>query len=165
MIHAPLPEQENERLEELYRYNILDTPPETDFTEIVELAAYICQVPISHISLIERQRSWHKARIGLGEAETPRHLTFCSHTIRGRDPLIVTDASKDVRFANNPFVEHDPHIRFYAGFPLVTSNGHSIGTLCVVDNIPRSINDQQYKALNMLAKQVIKLLDERIRSR
>lgn len=164
MVSAPVPEREDERLAELFRYNILDTPPETDFTEIVELAAYICQVPISHISLIERQRSWHKARVGLADAETPRQLTFCSHTIHGRQPLIVTDATKDVRFSNNPYVTGDPRIRFYVGFPLVTANGHSIGTLCVVDTTPRQLNKQQLKALDMLAVQVMKLLEERIRS-
>ena len=164
MIHAPLPELENERLEELYRYNILDTPPEENFNEVVELASYICGSPISHISLIERHRSWHKARIGLADQETPRDATFCSHTIGGTKPLIVPDARLDARFANHPAVINDPSIRFYAGFPLVTAGGYSIGTLCVVDMIPRELSEQQIKALDILSKQVMKLIEERNRA-
>lgn len=164
MNSTPIPDMEAERLADLYEYDILDSAPEQDFTDIVELASYICKVPISHISFIERQRSWHKAHIGLGENETPRHLSFCSHTISGQSPMIVGDASKDDRFAANPYVLGDPGIRFYAGFPLVTSNGNSIGTLCVVDTIPRTMDEEQLRALDILAKQVMKLLDERVRS-
>jgi signal transduction histidine kinase len=164
MIDTPLPELENERLAELYAFNILDTPPDQDFSDIVELASMICGTPISHISLIDRERSWHKARKGLQEQELPRNLSFCTHTVCGSIPIIVPDATNDERFASNPFVLEAPAIRFYAGFPLVTTGGHSIGTLCVVDTIPRALNQQQLNALDILSKQVVKLLNERIRS-
>lgn len=164
MITTPLPQLENERLAELYAYNILDTPPEEDFSDIVELASYICGTPISHISLIDRDRSWHKARKGLQDQELPRNLSFCTHTVSASKPVIVPDATMDERFANNPFVLEAPGIRFYAGFPLVTAGGHSIGTLCVVDTVPRALDKEQLKALHLLSKQVMKLLNERIRS-
>jgi signal transduction histidine kinase len=159
------PECETERLADLYSCNILDTPPEEDFTDIVELVAYICQTPIAHISLIDSERSWHKARKGLAEQELPRQFSFCTHTIFSGHPVIVEDARKDERFADNPSVVDDPFIRFYAGYPLVTNGGQCIGTLCVVDIIPRNLNEHQLTALDLLAKQVMKLIEERKRTR
>src|SRR6478672_8322582 len=164
MPNAPFPECETERLASLYSYNILDSPPEEDFTDIVDLVAYICQTPIAHISLIDRDRSWHKARKGLSDQELPRQFSFCTHTIFSGHPVIVEDARKDERFADNPSVLNDPFIRFYAGFPLITSGAQCIGTLCVVDTIPRKLNEHQLAALELLAKQVMKLLEERKRT-
>lgn len=164
MLVAPLPSNESERLAALYAYQVLDTPPETAFDEIIELASYISKMPISHIGLIDKDRQWFKARKGLQDDEVPRQVTFCSYTINGSEPVIVKDASKDTRFADNPYVTAESGIRFYAGFPLVTEDGNSIGTLCVIDTVPNALDDQQLKALDILSKQVIKLLDERSRS-
>ncbi|RYY59828.1 MAG: sensor histidine kinase [Chitinophagaceae bacterium] len=161
----PVPANEEQRLKELYAYNILDTEAEQDFTDIVELASYICDAPMSLISLIDRNRQWFKARKGISDQEMSRQIAICAHTIAGTGPFIVPDASKDQRFQDFSTVTGDPYVRFYAGVPLVTPNGFNIGSLCVIDNKPRHLNEQQEKALTTLATQVIKLMDERANAR
>ena len=161
MITPPIPANEEARLRDLYAYNILDSEPEQDFTDLVELASYICNTPISLISLIDRNRQWFKARLGISDSEMSRQIAICGYTIMGKGPFIVPDASKDARFADFSTVAGDPHVRFYAGVPLVTPAGYSIGSLCVIDDKPRSLDDKQLKALHTIANQVIKLMEER----
>ncbi|MBX7205424.1 MAG: GAF domain-containing sensor histidine kinase [Bacteroidia bacterium] len=155
MISAALPANERERLEELRRYEILDTGSEKDLEEIVQLASTICQTPISLVSLIDENRQWFKARTGLDVPETGRDVAFCSHVLLEKDVMVVENALEDVRFADNPLVTSDPNIRFYAGAPLVTPGGFKLGTLCIIDKQPRKLNEQQLFALKTLSKQVI----------
>ncbi|RYY55979.1 MAG: sensor histidine kinase [Chitinophagaceae bacterium] len=157
----PLPANEEQRLKELYSYQILDTEEEQDFTDIVELASYICNAPMSLITLIDRNRQWFKAKIGIGDSEMDRQIAICAHTIAGNGAFIVPDASKDVRFADFSTVTGDPHVRFYAGVPLVTPNGYNIGSLCVIDSKARKLPKAQEKALVTLASQVVRLMEER----
>lgn len=138
------PANEAQRLQALRSYDILDTPPERDFDDLVAIAAAVCDVPIALVSLIDEQRQWFKARLGLAAAQTPRELAFCAHAILSPDrPLIVPDARDDARFADNPLVRDDPNIRFYAGAPLVTPGGEALGTLCVIDTRPRELQERQ----------------------
>lgn len=165
MIEASLPHDEQERLQELYRSDLLDTPSETDFDEIVQLASRICDVPISLISLIDAGRQWFKAKTGINIDETDRSVSFCSHAILQDDIMEVEDTTLDDRFSGNPFVQNDPSVRFYAGVPLVTEKGYKLGTLCVLDKTPRVLDDDQTFALKVLAKQIIKLIELRSRNR
>lgn len=160
-VPAPLPQNECDRLAALRRYGVLDTPPEPAFDDLTRLAAYICGTPISLISLLDADRQWFKARVGLETPHTSRDLAFCSHAILGNDVLVVPDATADARFATNPLVTSDPHIRFYAGAPLVTSDGYSLGTLCVIDRVPRTLTPEQHDALCALSRQAIALLELR----
>ena len=157
----PLPPNESERLEALRRYRVLDTAAEESFDELVRLAAQICQAPIALISLVDAERQWFKSRVGLGDTETPREHAFCARTILSPDLLIVPDARADVRFASNPLVTGPPHVRFYAGAPLLTEDGHGLGALCVIDRVPRELTERQREALRTLARQVIIQLELR----
>jgi PAS domain S-box-containing protein len=158
---APLPANEAQRLATLKKYNILDTEPETAFTSMVELAAYICQTPIAAISLIDEHRQWFKAIVGIDATETPRDIAFCAHTIL-QDIMIVPDATKDERFFDNPFVSMESGIRFYAGVTLVTPDGYHLGTLCVIDTVPRELSTEQLDAIKTLTSNIVAHLDLRL---
>lgn len=159
---APLP-NEFERIAELLRYNLLDTPSEPEFDEIVQLAALVCDSEIALISLVDDRRQWFKAKFGLDAEETPRDFAFCAHAIQGTDLFEVSDASVDIRFHDNPLVTDEPKIRFYAGQPLQSVDGHCLGTLCVIDRYPRQLTPSQRFCLRVLAKQVERLLELRLR--
>ncbi len=158
---APLPADEKERLEALYGYQILDTEAEQDFDDLTLLAAHICGVPISLISLVDENRQWFKSKVGMDVPETHRDVAFCSYAIHDRDVMSVPDAVKDDRFATNPLVKSDPNIRFYAGVPLVTSDNYAIGTLCVIDRVPRQLTEAQKEALQALSRQVMGQIEMR----
>jgi len=161
MTDFPLPLREEERLLLLREYDILDTPPEQAYDDLVLLASTICKTPIALITLLDEQRQWFKARVGLSTASTPREQAFCTHAILDTKTLIVPDALQDPRFAANPLVTSDPYIRFYAGAPLVTATGASLGTLCVVDRQPRLLSEEQLAALEALARVVVGQLELR----
>ncbi len=158
---AKIPRDEETRLRTLLDYNILDTTREPGFDEIVQLAATICNVPISLISLVEHHRQWFKASVGVDVSETPRSVSFCAHAILDDAPLVVSDATLDSRFSENPLVQDNPNIRFYAGVPLISPNGCRIGTLCVIDRKPRTLSSQELTLLRVLARQVISQLEIR----
>ncbi|HLZ54521.1 MAG TPA: GAF domain-containing protein [Verrucomicrobiae bacterium] len=160
-MNAPLPNNEAERLAALKEYRILDTGTEQPYNDITALAAHICQVPIATISLLDEARQWFKARVGMARMQTPREIAFCAHTILQHKPLIVRDARKDRRFANNALVTGEPYIRFYAGFPLVSQEGLALGTLCAMDRKPRELSARQEKAMQALVRQVMALLEFR----
>ncbi len=155
MIIAPPPPNEAARLASLEALAILDTPPEQAYEDAVLLAAQLCDTPIALISLLDADRQWFKARIGLSMAQNPREHAFCAHAIlEPRDVLLVTDATKDKRFCQNPLVTGTPGIRFYAGVPLVAPDSEVVGTLCVIDAKPRTLSKQQQGALTALARLV-----------
>lgn len=152
---------EEERLEALDRYKILHTDPESEYDRIVELASVICETPISLVSFVGSDIQWFKARRGIECYQTCRDIAFCSHVIKDNEVMVIPDATQDDRFARNPLVTTDPKIRFYAGAPLTTHDGHNLGALCVIDQTPRSITQAQTRALESLAQQVISLLELR----
>jgi GAF domain-containing protein len=162
---APSPQHEKKRLAVLWQYEVLDTVPEEVFDNLTELAARICEAPIALISLVDEKRQWFKSRVGTSVQETSRDVSFCAHAINQSDLFIVPDASKDERFARNPLVTSDPKIRFYAGAPLVTPDGYALGTLCVIDKVPRELRPDQKQALVILARHVVSQLELRRRSR
>jgi PAS domain S-box-containing protein len=164
MIKPLIPSDEPLRLKALRDYKILDSEAEKEFNEIVQLAAQILNVPISLVSLIDTDRQWFKAKVGLDADETPRDLAFCAHAIHQDDIFIVEDASKDDRFKGNPLVTGAPNIRFYAGMPLINPEGYRIGTLCAIDSKARKLTQEQKFALDVLSKQVIKLLELRLQN-
>jgi PAS domain S-box-containing protein len=155
MLSPPLNRNEEQRLQALERYGILDTPPEREYDDIVELAAESCGVPAALITLVDRHRQWFKANVGLpGVTETERCVSFCTHTIQQEDVLLVEDTHLDARFTDNPLVRNAPFIRFYAGVPLRTEDGFQLGTLCVIDTQPRTLTSLQLRTLKGLARQV-----------
>jgi PAS domain S-box-containing protein len=159
---APLPSNEVLRLRTLQQYDILNTEAEAAFDDLTALAAFICQTPIAFISFIGADLQWFKSKMGLETTETPRESAFCAHTIlQSNQAFIVSDALEDERFVNNPLVVAAPYIRFYAGYPLVAPNGCAVGTLGVVDQIPRNLTSEQIKALQTLSRQVVNQLEQR----
>ncbi len=152
---------ESARLAELRKYRILDTDPERAFDDLTMLASHICGTPIALISLIDADRQWFKSRVGLSIGETSRSVSFCTHAIKQRELYVVADARDNDTFRNNPYVVAENGIRFYAGAPLVTPNGHALGTLCVLDNVPRTLTQDQVDALLALRRQVEALLELR----
>jgi GAF domain-containing protein len=153
---------EDDRIEALRRYRILDTSPEEAFDDLVHAAALVCRTPISLISLVDETRQWFKSKKGIEESELPRESAFCAHAILGTDVLVVSDAFADPRFASNPLVLDTPHIRFYAGAPITTIEGLGLGTLCVIDRVPRTIGPEEARALRGLARQVMIQLELRL---
>jgi anti-sigma regulatory factor (Ser/Thr protein kinase) len=145
---------EKARVQALRRYKILDTDPENAFDDLTILASHICQTPVALISLIDSDRQWFKSKQGVNLSETPREVSFCAVAIQQPNLFVVPDASKDPRFSSNPFVVSDPKIRFYAGAPFTSSDGHPLGTLCVVDVVPRALTPNQESALIALSRQV-----------
>jgi diguanylate cyclase (GGDEF)-like protein len=148
---AARPANEDERLAALRRYQILDTGFDATLDRIARVLANTLEVPISLVSLVDAERQWFKARVGLDVAETPRDMAFCSHAIMSHETFVVEDATQDERFAGNPLVVGDPQIRFYAGVPLVTPEGHALGTLCAIDRKPRHLDARQHEILRDLA--------------
>jgi signal transduction histidine kinase len=162
----PIPANEEQRLQELYNFDILDTPYEVEFDEVVRLASQICCTSISTITLIDSTRQWFKAQVGMDSREGAREFAFCSHVIASEKEVYeIGDASQNEIFANNPLVTGEPNIRFYAAVPLVSSNGFKLGTLCVIDPKPMLLNDEQTFALKVLGRQVMKQLELRIKNK
>lgn len=165
MIEARLPENEEARLQDLYRTGLLDSPQEEEFNDIVKFASSLCDMPISLISLVDANRQWFKARVGLDAPQTDREISFCSHAILQDQLFEIPDATQDSRFSDNPLVTDFPAIRFYAGMPLVTGNGNRLGTLCVIDSTPRQLTDEQKFGLKVLADNVIKIAELRTKNK
>lgn len=163
MKKPPLPPDETARLEKLKSYDILDTLPEHEFEEIVKLASWICDTPISTVTLIDEKRQWYKAKKGLPNSETSRDISFCAHAITGTEMLVVKDATQDERFFDNPLVTGDPDIRFYAGMPLRSAEGYALGTLCVIDRKPKELTQVQKDALELLTRQAMRFMEVRRR--
>lgn len=158
MIIAPLPGNEPQRLADLYQYDILDSRSEKDFDQLVELASYICQAPVSLITLIDKDRQWFKAKRGFEGVETSRDISFCSHAILQDKVMVVEDAFQDERFMSNHLVV-EKGIRFYAGAPIVSPNGYKLGTICVIDFEPRILSKEATHALEMLSAQATRLIE------
>jgi diguanylate cyclase (GGDEF)-like protein len=152
------PNNEKQRLNSLNRLNILDTPPEERFDRVTRLAKSLFNVPIALVSLVDENRQWFKSCFGIDAAETGRDISFCGHSILQDDIFVVDDATKDERFKDNPLVAGEPNIRFYAGYPLTSHDGYNLGTLCIIDDKPRQLNEQELSLfidLGLLAQQEI----------
>jgi len=160
-MRAPLPSNEAARLNALHQLMVLNTSAEKVFDDLTRLTAHICGTPIALISLLDIDRQWFKSKVGFKASETSRDVAFCAHAILQADLFIVRDAHQDVRFANNRLVTTDPKIRFYAGAPLITPDGLALGTLCIMDIVPRDLTEQQQEALQILARQVMTQLELR----
>jgi GAF domain-containing protein len=165
MLAAPIPHNEAQRLAALFSCGVLDTAPEAAFDDVVQLASHLCEVPIALVSLVDHSRQWFKAKVGLTDSETPRECALCAHAILCTEPLIITDTWLDPRFADNPLVTGEPHVRFYAGMPLVLNDDTVLGTLCVIDHVPRELTPAQLDMLRLLARRVATELSLRRRLR
>jgi len=162
MIKPPIPANEKERLQNIKEYQILDSLPESEYDDITKLASVICRTPMSLITIIDENRQWFKSAFGINATETPREYAFCAHAILNPDEmLIVEDSRSDERFMGNPSVTGEPHIIFYAGVPLVSTEGFAWGTLCVADSQPKNLSTTEIEALKSLSRQVVKLLELR----
>ena len=160
-VRAPDPPNESARLAALRGYAILDTEPEAGFDDLTRLASFICGTPISTVTLIDEDRQWFKSRVGDVDVEGPRDWSFCAYAVTHGKSFVVPDALEDDRFATNPYVTGKPFIRFYAGAPLTTADGYTLGTLCVIDRVPRELTTEQQEALQALARQVMAQLELR----
>jgi GAF domain-containing protein len=149
------------RVAALEKYAILDSDPEQTFDDLTLLASFICKTPIAMISLVDEKRQWFKSRVGITQSETSRNIAFCSRAIQQSDLFIVPDALEDDRFRDNPLVVSEPHIRFYAGAPLINEDGYALGTLCVVDRSPRKLEPEQQDALKTLSRLVLAQMEFR----
>ncbi|MDU8913016.1 histidine kinase dimerization/phosphoacceptor domain -containing protein [Aestuariicoccus sp. MJ-SS9] len=159
---AQPPAGQSQRLSELYAFGVLDTDPEEEFDDVVSLVARICDTPMALISLVDEDRQWFKARVGVDSSETPLDQSICAHAILSDDILEIHDTTLDLRTADNPLCcDVDGKVRFYAGAPLITETGQTIGTLCVLDTKPRHLNDTQRDTLRVLARQVMRQLELR----
>ncbi|MCS6958937.1 MAG: ATP-binding protein [Pseudanabaenaceae cyanobacterium SKYGB_i_bin29] len=159
---APLPSNESERLQELYRYGILDTPPEPDFDKLTLLAANICQAPVAMINLVDADRVWVKSSYGLPVCEVGRQDAMCSYTILSESPFIVEDATQDAQVSDSPLVCQVPHVRFYLGVPLISPRRFSLGSFCIIDFVPRQIEQQKVQMLQTLAEQAVHLFESKL---
>jgi len=165
VLDCPLPENEAQRLEAVRAYEILDTPPELDFDALTRVAAHVFNTPAAVVGLMDADRLWFKSRLGLDVPQLDRQIAFCAFAImRPDEPLVVEDLSKDPRFMHNPLVTQAPHLRFYAGAPLVDPSGHALGTIAVVDSQPRTLNDGQRAVLKDLSTLVITAMENRRRA-
>jgi len=148
---APRPPDEATRLAVLRDYDVLDTPPEQPLDDLTALAAYICRTPIALITIVDEKRQWFKSTFGFALRETSRDVSFCAHGLTATTPFVVPDTTRDVRFADNPFVTGDTRVRFYAGAPLAAADGSLVGTLCLIDRRARQLDEQQLGLLRDLA--------------
>ena len=162
MPKAVLPANEEERLALIEELEILYSAKEEEYENLAYLASVICETPIALISIVDKEKQWFKSHIGIESEEMERELAFCSHAILDNKILYVPDSSKDPRFADNPIVNNPPYVKFYAGFPLDLGNQTNIGSLCVIDHKPNTLNEKQIKCLEMLANQVTALLKLRL---
>lgn len=163
MIEAKIPGNEKDRLAKLYDLDILDTLEEQAYDDLTRLAAEICNAPIALVSLVDRDRQWFKSHHGLDARETPREYAFCAHAILEDDVFVVEDSSKDKRFFDNPLATGGPHVKFYAGAPLIMSDNNKVGTLCVIGNEARELTHAQKETLQALARQVVSQLELRLK--
>ncbi len=154
MLRPAIPIDEKARLKSLRSLNVLDTLPEERFDRLTRMAQRIFAVPIALVSLVDENRQWFKSCAGLSVSETPRDISFCGHTILGDEVFIIPDAQKDIRFADNPLVTNEPKIRFYAGCPIKAPDGRKLGTLCIIDQIPRSFNEEDIETIKDLSSMV-----------
>jgi GAF domain-containing protein len=153
---------ETARVAALNRYAILDSEPEQSFDDLVVLAAHICKTPMAMLSLVDDHRQWFKSKIGVEVRETPRDVAICAHTIKQDHLFVVPDTLQDARFRENPLVTGEPHIRFYAGAPLINDDGYALGTLCVLDREPRELNPEQKEAVNALSRLALRQMELRM---
>ena len=165
MLKAPIPPDEERRMKTLREYRVLDTPPEAVYDDIAHVCAGVCDTPIALITLVDGTRNWFKAKVGIEEElkESPRDISFCGHAILREEIFEVTDAVMDERFTDNPLVAEAPHIRYYAGAPLITPDGYKLGTICAIDIRPRRLSEAQRDTLSALSRLVMRQLDRRRR--
>lgn len=157
----PLPENEKKRLEALRSYNLLDTPPESTFDDFTKIASYLFNTPIAMITLIDEHRQWFKSKIGTEVIESPREHSFCTYTIMDKEVMLIKDLADDTRFRNNPFVLSEPTVRFYAGTPLIDVEGYALGSLCIIDMQPRSLDETEKEVLAALGRRVTSQIEFR----
>lgn len=163
MKFAPIPDNDQARIAELRQLLLLDTLPERVFDELTRLASQICEAPMSLINLIDEDRQWAKAKVGIDFKESERRYSICGHTILEKKPLVINDVNLDERFSDNPYLGGEGGIRFYAGSPLITNRGFAIGSLCVLDTKPRTLNPVQLDGLETIGRLVTQVIEERTR--
>ncbi|MDZ4083273.1 MAG: GAF domain-containing protein, partial [Bdellovibrionales bacterium] len=159
MTRAPIPKNEVDRIKNLCEHMVLDTPSDQRYDDITKLAQMICVTPVTLVSLVDTNRQWFKSKQGLEATETPRDIAFCAHAILADNALVIEDATKDERFFDNPLVTGQANVRSYLGYPLISSKGFRLGTLCAIDTKPRSFTADQIDAMKLLSRQVIALIE------